>query len=120
MILVFDPINDDLSIKLLKAIYYNFKNNEKSKALETIKLWYDRDIDDRKRVVNKISVPEEDEDLIEMRKNSKALYVMRIPSVFVDDVELTGFYSINEIKYFLPEFEKMTIDSLYVNSEISL
>lgn len=109
--LIFFPSKDELSERLLRAILLIFKEAEKKNVLELLKLWYDSDFKTRSEMVNKINKYSNIEEYNDLTSYNSSLFmsgnIKSIPSIYINGYPLPNSYSINDIKYHIPELEKM-------------
>jgi protein-disulfide isomerase len=110
---IFSCPSDGGSLQLLDEIY-KLKDSNLNKALEELTMWYKADAKSRQNLLhNKIKIDNNNFDL-EFEKNieyNSSLFriaeIVSVPSVYVDGYPLPSIYSIEDIKYYKSQFEKI-------------
>lgn len=106
--LIFAKPNDALSITFLRIIFVMMKAGKNSEALEMIKIWYKTAIERREKILKNTYIPEEYDDFLKMFNDSKNLFrnIQKVPTIMINGIKLPDFYSLEDIRYHIPELEK--------------
>lgn len=106
----FSISKDKLSAVLFKTILELLRSGKNNKVFELLTAWYNMDLKVRSNLLKNVDLNDADDQFRNIINENNLLFrqskVKRVPAIYVNGFHLPDIYSLEDIRYHIPELEK--------------